>query len=136
MFGKKVGEKRLATRKMSGKNKIVEKILSLVKNSATFPRLFFFFKIRYIKNVCLWGNDFFSIKSHKKAIKTLRFAFTELTIFYKVKSCNVLDLICLSKLLMRAFFTSRSAFQNCQYQLRHFNLRSYKKYTEVDSWYW
>ena len=53
MFGKKVGEKRLATRKMSGKNKIVEKILSLVKNSATFPRLFFFFKMRYIKKVCL-----------------------------------------------------------------------------------
>ena len=44
MFGKKVGEKRLATRKMSGKNKIVERILSLVKNSATFPRLFFFFQ--------------------------------------------------------------------------------------------
>ena len=43
MFGKKVGEKRLAKRKMSGKNKIVERILSLVKNSATFPRLFFFF---------------------------------------------------------------------------------------------
>ena len=27
MFGKKVGENRLATRKISGKNKIVEKIL-------------------------------------------------------------------------------------------------------------
>ena len=53
MFGKKVGEKRLATRKMSGKNKIVERILSLVKNSATFLRLFYFFKIRYIKKVCL-----------------------------------------------------------------------------------
>ena len=49
MFGKKVGEKRLATRKMSGKNKIVERVLSLVKNSATFPRLFFFFQNKVYK---------------------------------------------------------------------------------------
>ena len=64
-----------------------------------------------------------------------RFAFTELTIFYEVQSCNVLDLICQSKLLMSAFFKSRSACQTCQCQLKRFNLRSYKKYTEVDSCY-
>ena len=63
----------------------------------------------------------------------LKNSFTELTFFDEAQSCNVLDLICLSKLLMSAFFKSRSACQNCQCQLRHFNLRSYKKYTEVDT---
>ena len=53
MFEKKVGEKRLATRKMSGKNKIMEKILSLVKNSATFPRLLFFQNKVYKKSLSL-----------------------------------------------------------------------------------
>ena len=62
MFGKKVGEKRLAKRKMSGKNKIVERILSLVKNSATFPRLFFFFQNKVYKRSLSLRKSFFFYK--------------------------------------------------------------------------
>ena len=73
-------------------------------------------------------HNFFTNHSGTILKNSYRFAFTELTFFYEAQSCNVLDLICLSKLLMSAFFKSRSA---CQ--LRHFNLRSYKMYTEVDT---
>ena len=52
MFGKKVGENRLATKKMSAKNKIVEKILQLVKNSVKLPHLFFQNKV-YKKTMSL-----------------------------------------------------------------------------------
>ena len=66
MFGKKVGEKRLATRKMSGKNKIVEKSLSLVKNSGTFPRLLFFENKVYKKSLSLRKGFFFYKITQKK----------------------------------------------------------------------
>ena len=80
-------------------------------------------------------HNFFTNHSGTILKNSYRFAFTELTFFYEAQSCNVLDLICLSKLLMSAFFKSRSTCQNCQCHLIPFNLRSYKKYTEVDSWY-
>ena len=64
--------------------------------------LMFSFKVR---QVTLGIIITFPQTIQKSSLKnSYRFAFTELNISYEEHSCNALDLICLSKLLIRAFF--------------------------------